>query len=273
MEELVLPKRVIDLSKQTFGKLTVVSFAGMRNNGAVWNCRCECGVEKPVSSNVLRMGKARSCGCGQVQSVTVHGLFKAAPGSNKNPAFPCWQAMLGRCLVVTHGSYNNYGAKGIKVCDRWLSFDNFFEDIGPRPSKKHTLDRYPDGYGDYEPGNVRWATAVEQAANRKSTYRIEFGGELKSLSEWSILKGIDACVIYERLEQYGWTIEEALTTPVRAWGQKLRHDGIELTIPQWSERLGIKIETIHYRLKKGWSIQKTLTHSVGGRNRPSDRSA
>jgi hypothetical protein len=115
--------------------------------------------------------------------------------------------------------YENYGERGIRVCGRWLGktgFANFLADVGPRPSPSHSLDRFPDNDGDYEPGNVRWATLEEQHNNRRDTVRLEHRGLSLGLAEWSRRTGIRYITLYKRALR-GWPAERILEThPGRA---------------------------------------------------------
>lgn len=155
---------LIDLTGMTFGRLTAVSRVGSSTSGyALWECVCECGTVKVVASAQLRSGRTRSCGCLVRDAVsearTVHGMSHSVE-------YQAWSAMRSRCLNPNHSNYPDYGGRGITVCDRWRdSFVAFYEDVGRRPPG-HSLDRI-DNDGNYEPGNVRWATAQEQAMNRR----------------------------------------------------------------------------------------------------------
>jgi hypothetical protein len=127
--------------------------------------------------------------------------------------YAIWCGMKARCCNENSPAYARYGAKGIRVCERWLhSFANFYADVGPRPSSRHSLDRI-DSKGNYEPGNVRWATPEEQGANQTKSIPLEFNGEKKTIRQWSLTTGIDEGRIAKRLKA-GWGIERALTEPV-----------------------------------------------------------
>lgn len=122
-------------------------------------------------------------------------------GMTKSPEFFCWHNMRMRCSTPTSSSYHLYGARGIKVCPRWSdSFENFLADMGPRPSPKHSLDRI-DSNGNYEPANCRWATAAEQAANRRSVRNITHGGVTASIAEWARRTGLKEATIAYRLNR------------------------------------------------------------------------
>lgn len=118
--------------------------------------------------------------------------------------------MLQRCRTQTHHAWNDYGGRGITVCDRWLVFKNFLADMGDPPAGLQ-LDRI-DNDGNYEPGNCRWATRTVQAQNRQSTRLITFNGETKCMSEWARQLGVQPRLIAHRLKA-GWTVEEALLRP------------------------------------------------------------
>jgi hypothetical protein len=123
--------------------------------------------------------------------------------------------MLTRCRNPRFKDFHLYGGRGIAVCERWLTFANFYADMGTRPSPKHSLDRYPDRDGNYEPGNVRWTTAKEQARNTSRNRRIVCDGQQKTLTEWSESTGLKREIIADRLNR-GWPIRLALTTnPIR----------------------------------------------------------
>jgi len=120
--------------------------------------------------------------------------------------------MVQRCTNANRPDYKFYGGRGIKVCDRWLnSFAMFLEDMGERPSSQHSLDRFPDMNGHYEPGNARWATKHEQMQNTRGTKLIEFNGESMGINAWARRLGINHASLQGRLRR-GWPLEKALTT-------------------------------------------------------------
>lgn len=144
------------LEGQRFGSWTVLQRADGRSH---WLCRCDCGTERVVISNDLQYGKSTCCGCQR-------GSHGHTTHTTHSPTYRSWNAMKERCLNPRHTSYRRYGGRGIKVCAAWeASFEAFLRDVGERPAGR-TLDRYPNPDGNYEPGNVRWATPLEQARNK-----------------------------------------------------------------------------------------------------------
>ncbi len=120
----------------------------------------------------------------------------------RTPEYIAWGHMKSRCYIPTNASYKGHGGRGIIVCDRWLhSFENFLADMGERPSSKHSLDRFPDKNGNYEPSNCRWATPIEQSNNTRRNRIIVFNGQTKTASEWGRELGIYPEKIINRLNK------------------------------------------------------------------------
>lgn len=131
-----------------------------------------------------------------------------------------WKSMRNRCYCPTNQKYNYYGGKGVTVSKRWDSFKNFLSDMGPKPTKYHSLDRFPNKKGNYEPGNVRWATPKEQANNTSSNVIYEVDGVSKTLAQWAEEINIHGCVITNRIRKWGWSIKDAVTTPAGPPGKR-----------------------------------------------------
>ncbi len=214
----------IDLTGHVYGLLTVVSLTGKTRYGcSVWLCRCECGNEKEVNSNCLRTGNTKSCGCYRADALKKgrDKLHKDSltHGMTKTKEHRTWRGLRSRCNDPSNKGYKNYGGRGIKVCERWDSFENFFADMGPAPSPKHSIDRFPNVNGDYGPGNCRWATDAEQHANRRDNCYLEYRGETKMAVEWMAISGLPKSTFFNRLYR-GWPIEKVMEAPVDAAKRK-----------------------------------------------------
>ena len=198
----------IDLSGQRFGRLVALTRTTQKCgalNLTAWHCKCDCGNEKIIGTNSLRQGRSTSCGCYRNERVSA---AKKTHGARGMPEYIVWKGMRARCLRKQNKSYANYGGRGITICERWSSFENFISDMGKRPAGT-SLDRI-DNNGNYEPGNCRWGTRLEQARNRRNVKPIEFGGETLFISEWAEKIGIDYSSMLERLGK--WPLERALTS-------------------------------------------------------------
>lgn len=202
---------VEDLTGRRFGRRVVLGMELKRKypwgSAIYWRVLCDCGrVSIVTRSGVTKSPECRTCSNKQV----LRQLGKT--GWSKCREYSIYWGILKRCYDTRCPSYHNYGGRGIRMCDEWRqSFRAFFADIGPRPSAQHTLDRINND-GNYEPGNVRWATRREQAFNRRNTILLTLAGETKNLAEWSAITGLTPATIRGRLT-IGWSHEDALTTP------------------------------------------------------------
>ena len=139
-------------------------------------------------------------------------------GKGQSATYSVWAAMKQRCLNPNHPHYKDWGGRGITVCERWLSFDNFLADMGEKPPKMQ-IDRI-DNDGNYEPENCRWASPKQQLLNTRRTRLVTFNGQTKALSEWADELGINRSTLYKRINRSGWTPEDALATEVH------RHESV-----------------------------------------------
>lgn len=181
-------------------------------------CRCDCGTEHIINGQTLQSGRALSCGCLtkelNASRMTTHGMYKTR-------IYKIWEGMKSRCDNPHNDRYKNYGGRGIDICDSWRKdFLNFYEwAINNGYKDNLTIDRI-DVNGDYEPNNCKWSTPKEQANNRTNNRNITYDGKTLTLSQWADLLGINSYVLYHRIVSRKWTIERALTTPVKERGCK-----------------------------------------------------
>lgn len=210
-----------DLTGQKFNRLSVLSRAKNRKKIVFWLCICDCGKRKEISAQQLANNKTKSCGCyakevlrqsgrrvGNIPKKVKHGLINS-------PEYNTWLNIKSRCHRKTATGYGLYGGRGIVVCAKWRnSFLSFYEDMGKRPSRKHSIERI-DCNGNYEPSNCKWATTTEQSLNKRNNHYIEFNGQRKTITQWSmLLVNGRQNTVKERLNR-GWSIESALTKPCR----------------------------------------------------------
>lgn len=173
--------------------------------------QCSCGVKKVIKNYLVKSGASKSCGC-----IRKHQARKTFTKHNMSSdiTYNSWRGMITRGKGKCAGS-PKYKEKGIVVYGPWAKFQNFYNDVGPRPSKEHSLDRINND-GNYEPGNVRWATKKEQNNNqdvRKDAITTVINGKLEVLSRYCKANNLNYRLIKERVVYMGWSIEEALNTP------------------------------------------------------------
>jgi hypothetical protein len=204
-----VPTPLAQVAGCRFGRAQAIEISHKTKGSVFWRCVCDCGNEFRTTASALRKGRVRSCGCLRSEAVaaknTIHGLKRRG---GEHPLYSVWRNMIERCENPKCEAYVWYGARGISVSKSWRrDFAAFLADVGDRPSKLHSLDRI-DMNGNYEPGNIRWATSVEQSNNRRSTRLIQFGGRTMSLKQWADSVGVSARTLSNRLSRM--PIEEAM---------------------------------------------------------------
>jgi hypothetical protein len=222
----------VDLAGRRFGLWVVgVRASNTKQGSARWYCQCDCGANGIVTAGNLHNGGSTGCGCTKPAKViagnTTHGHTS---GGAQSSEYGTWCSMIQRCINPKVQYFAHYGGRGITVCNRWCkSFEDFIADMGPRPSPQHSLDRFPDNDGNYEPGNCRWATQSEQARNRRNNVIVDFNGELRPIVEWAERFNLDSGVLRYRLHR-GWPIEKALTKPVASKKQLLSKESTSMNL-------------------------------------------
>lgn len=213
----------MDLSNQVFGRLTALQRTPGKKE-AYWDCECSCGNIKSVSQGHLRHGSIKSCGCLRKEKsktrATKHGL-------RHSPEYNSYRAMLDRCTQTYYPGYENYGGRGIRVCERWADPDvgifNFIEDMGPRPSPDHTLDRI-NNEGDYCLENCRWVERKVQLLNRRKvknkTSQYKGVGLTQDGNLWR-------CRIYLEGKEKSLGVYEKEIDAAIAWDNEARKNGYE----------------------------------------------
>lgn len=207
--------RMLDIRGQRYGRLIAVApCCAIKSRRLYWACSCDCGntVISPLDS--IRRGDTSSCGCYNRELRSSHNM-------TGTPTYAAWNGITARCYNQKDRNYSNYGGRGIKVCDRWReSFKAFLEDMGERPDARYSLGRAEysldriDVNGDYEPGNCRWATYLQQQRNKRCGLFLTYKQETLCVAEWGERLKISRNVLYFRLKS-GWSVEQALETPVK----------------------------------------------------------
>lgn len=203
-------KALIDMQGKRFGRLVVLCRDGTKGKAATWKCLCDCGTHCVTAGGSLRKGRSVSCGCWKRDG---YGGACRTHADTKSNEYNTWKKIIGRCKNKKDAAYDRYGGRGITVCDRWLKYENFLSDMERRPSADHSIDRI-DNDGRYGPENCRWATASEQARNRRSNVIVDVDGEKMVLKDAAAKFGIPYKTVHARISN-GWEVMEALTRPLR----------------------------------------------------------
>ncbi len=219
IEFIPISSRTKDKTGHRIGRLVVLGPIGRRTRGRImWLCLCDCGNTSVLETGSITKGKIKSCGCLMrelaVKRNTKHGL-------RNTKIYRVWRGIKDRCLNSDNSTYQKYyGVRGISICDEWRDSFECFRDhvmeLSHYGEDGYSIDRI-DNDGDYEPGNVQWATRVEQGRNRRSNRLLTFDGRTQCVAEWAEELGISRYTIYGRLKS-GWTVERALREPVVCGG-------------------------------------------------------
>ena len=203
-----------DLSGRRYGRLIVLGRAYDKpsTHGTRWECLCDCGKKTIVTRDHLISGGTRSCGCLH-DEVSIQKCYDRAKHNMAGTRiYHLWAGMRARCENEKFKFYFRYGGRGIKVCDEWKDFVNFYEWAKSNGYRDDlSIDRI-DNNGNYEPSNCRWITLSQQQRNRRSNRLVTYKGETRCLKEWCEILDMSYTAVHKRLKA-GWTIEDALTIP------------------------------------------------------------
>jgi hypothetical protein len=208
-----------------FGRLRVTSFSRSNGHSYYWNCICDCGKTREIRGSCLTGGTTTSCGCYRLEMRTTHGMTKGG----KVPAeYRVWSHMRRRCEDKLNRSYQDYGGRGISVCSRWSKFENFFADMGERPSPKHCIERKNNSLG-YSKRNCVWATRDQQARNKRNNVMITAFGKTQCVMDWAREIGISHSTLRRRIKIIGLSPEDAINMRL---GKKHLHGRSWMTRPE-----------------------------------------
>lgn len=236
-----------NLVGKLFGRLLVVEKDDEKSKDGKTKWICKCIIDGNVVSVIdrdLKAGKTKSCGCIKRENTknmaTTHGM-------SSSPEYGIWCNMKSRCYNPNSTEFHRYGNHGIGMCGAWRdSFEAFYRDMGPRPSPEHSIDRIENNKG-YFKANCRWATKQTQSVNRRNVTLYDFKGDSLSLAEIARICNIHDQTLRDRVKK-GMSIEEAVATEVRVPNRKYNHNGLELTLREWSEKLQINYNTLVTRI-------------------------
>lgn len=202
-----------DLTGKPFGRLTVIDQAETKKSGQIyWNCKCRCGKLATIRGSRLRAGITESCGCLAKETTRKRSVTHDMSYGRE---YAIWGGIIQRCTNPNNQAFKNYGARGITICDEWRhDFMAFFNYVGKRPSPKHSIDRMNND-GNYEPGNVRWATNVEQKNNYRDNHRITLHAHTMTLAQWACFVGLNPNTLIARINKCNWSPAKAIFKPVK----------------------------------------------------------
>lgn len=257
-----------------FGRWTVIEVLP-RERGAKrmkplkYKCLCDCGNTGEVNKTCLVTGRSLSCGCYVRQkcseTMTTHGL-------SRTPLYALWSSIKRRVANPNTKSFVRYGARGIVLCDEWANdFQSFYDyvngTLGPKPTPQHSLDRI-ENEGNYEPGNIQWATSEAQSSNRSSNIVVVYQGISDTLTRHCKRLGLNPKAVNLRVSRRGWTPEQALSTPTdgrRHERPKQSQYQPTMSLADQCAARGRNYSTVKGRILMGWSTEEALSAPTDGK--------
>ena len=210
--------KFIDLFEKKFGRLTVVRRVNNDKRGrSKWLCQCNCSDKNKiiVLGSHLKSNHTKSCGCLSKETASIiHTKHGHCQDRKESKIYCVWEAIIQRCTNLNHPQYKDYGGRSIAVCERWLKFENFLEDMEKPPTNKHQIDRINNDYG-YFPSNCRWVVSKINNCNKSNNHLVTHLGRTQCVAAWAEEYQIPYSTLWNRLYKLGWSPEKTLTTPVR----------------------------------------------------------
>jgi len=202
----------IDITGKKFNRLTVIKrIENSTFRKARWLCKCDCGNFTEVSGDNLRNGSVKSCGC----LIKDKNKQRATHRKSNIRLYNIWRNMKARCNNSKNPDYKNYGKRGIKVCDEWINFENFYNwAINNGYKEKLSIDRV-DVNKNYQPNNCRWISLKKQSYNKRNSFFINIKGEEKCLAEWCEIYNVKYSTVYRRITRNKMSIEDAILKPIK----------------------------------------------------------
>jgi hypothetical protein len=207
--------KALDLTGNKYGRLTVIERAGLTRPGRHWLCLCDCGGEAVCSTNNLRRGISKSCGCYHRERAKEGATKHGYRGEKLNWV---WSSMKQRCSNPNNAAYKNYGGRGIRVCDEWQEYAPFREWAFNNGYVEGLLLDRKNNNGNYEPKNCRWVTRIEQNRNKRSNRLITYEGKTMCATEWASELGVPSRLLLDRLN-LRWNAKDTLTTKTGEGGR------------------------------------------------------
>jgi hypothetical protein len=248
-----MPKKIELIEGQEFGNLIVVDYYGKSPHGkSMWNFKCKlCNSVTPKIVNNVICGQPDSCGCKQYDNcATTHGM-------TGTKVYRTWLGIRNRCNNSNDESYKDYGARGIKVCERWNNFENFYIDMGEPIDEKLTIER-KDNNGDYCPENCVWTTRKRQNNNKRNNTFITYNNKTQTLSDWADELGIESRTLWYRYQNFNNLDDvfnpKVIYHPIRL----IKYNGKEQSVSAWAKEIGVSKPVILRRLNNGATPEEAL---------------